>query len=144
MYLIRRCTNSNDSQTVDSVNITLTNALWRNCENKSPSQVDYPCEYQLQLHSSSLQALSGISRPISISEAKIGQYLIPDAKLTWGASSNSCLDRLNKVDVNGKRVIPSEGRWHQWNYQVVVCVYHKISMVLQQQNCINYQRKSAL
>ena len=39
---------------------------------------------------------------ISVTEAKRGQYLIPDANLTFEASSPRCLEALKRLGVDGK------------------------------------------
>ena len=90
---------ANSTTRLPEVNITLIDT---NKTRKSPIQeIEYSCDYRLRLKSTSLQALEGIGRMLSISEAKRGQYLIPDANLTWEASDPKCLSALKGLEVDG-------------------------------------------
>ncbi|KAH9279185.1 hypothetical protein ECG_08568 [Echinococcus granulosus] len=103
-----QCLETNTTSPLPEVNITLIDAAARkdldqprnDLEGLSSPSAEDPCGYRLRLQSTSLQALEGTKRAISVSEAKRGQYLIPDANLTWEASDPRCLEELEHLGVN--------------------------------------------
>lgn len=105
-----RCLETNATFSLPEVNVTLIDAVARkdldrlhdNLGEPTPQSPEDPCGYRLRLQSTSLQALEGTNRAISVSEAKRGQYLIPDANLTWEASDSRCLEELEHLGVNGE------------------------------------------
>ncbi|VDK39747.1 unnamed protein product [Taenia asiatica] len=103
-----QCLETNTTSSLPEVNVTLIDTAPRkdlalphdDLEGPTPQSPEDPCGYRLRLQSTSLQALEGTNRAISVSEAKRGQYLIPDANLTWEASDPRCLEELEHLGVN--------------------------------------------
>ncbi|KAL5965450.1 hypothetical protein TSMEX_006815 [Taenia solium] len=105
-----QCLETNTTSSLPEINVTLIDTAARkeldlphdDLEGPTPQSPEDPCGYRLRLQSISLQALEGTNRAISVSEAKRGQYLIPDANLTWEASDPRCLEELEHLGVNGE------------------------------------------
>ncbi|VDM21962.1 unnamed protein product [Hydatigera taeniaeformis] len=105
-----QCLETNTTSSLPEVNVTLIDTAVRrdldppqdDLGGLTPESAEDPCGYRLRLQSTSLQALEGTDRAISVSEAKRGQYLIPDANLTWEASDPRCLEELEHLGVNGE------------------------------------------